>query len=236
MKSAWALLLGIFVSLLPSRYRGSHDLAEFTGLKNPATVSGLMQILGFFVLHIYHLLYVYRSSVQRVAEQVLESGKDIDMSLQHFSAGLGALGFLEYMINPVSMLLTYFLFEGMVRFIAALSAGQIVATLPLALIAGVHNRLDKAGEDKALGERTVDIVKKGDGNEFDLCIFSSRPKLTWDKMMTISFQDQLYEMAEHREGPPPRRFVYLLRKMPGGKVVRGLHPYRPDENLRGKSK
>ncbi len=176
MKSAWAFLLGIFVSLLPPRYRGSHKLAEFTGLKGPATASGLMQLLGFFVLHIYHLLYVYRSSVQRVAEQVFESGKDIDMSLQHFSAGLGALGLLEYMINPVSMLLTYFLFEGMIRFIAALSAGQIVATLPLALIAGVHNWLDKAGEDKALGIRMVDMVKKGDGNEFDLCIFSSRPK------------------------------------------------------------
>ena len=138
------------------------------------------------------------------------------MSLQHFSAGLGTLGLLEYMIHPVSLLLTYFLFEGMVRFIAALSTGQVLATLPLALIAGVHNRLDKAGEDKALGERTVDIVKKGDGAEFDLCILSSRPKFTWDKMMTISYQDQLYEMAEHREGPPPRRFVYLLRKMPGG--------------------
>ena len=236
MKSAWAFLLGIFVSLLPPRYRGSHKLAEFTGLKGPATVSGLMQLLGFFVLHIYHLIYYYQPSVQRVAEQVMESGQDIDMSLQHFSAGLGMLGWLEYMLHPISLLLTYFLFEGMFRFIAALSAGQIVATLPLAFIAWVHNRLDKAGEDKALGERTVDIVKKGDGNEFDLCIFSSRPKLTWDKMMTISYQDELYEMAEHREGPPPRRFVYLLRKLPGGKVVRGLHPYRPDENLREESK
>lgn len=229
MKGIFRFLLGIFVSLLPPRYRGSHDMAEFTGLKGPAIVSGLLQLLGFLYLHIYHLIYVYSSSLQGVSEQVFESGKDIKLPMQQFSAGLGILGWLEYMINPVSLLLTYFLLEGMVRFVAALAAGETVATLPLALLARLHNRLDKASQEAALGPKAPDLVETGDGAEFDLRVSCSRPKETWDRLMTISYKDELYEMAEHQQGEPPRRFVYLLRKMPAGKIVRGLEHYRPGE-------
>ena len=50
--------------------------------------------------------------------------------------------------------------------------------------------------------------------------------------MTVSYEDQLYEVASQEEGTPPRRFVYLLRPKPDHKVVRGLHHYDPEEALK----
>jgi len=50
-------------------------------------------------------------------------------------------------------------------------------------------------------------------------------------MITVAYQDELYEVAAAQEGHPPRPFVYLLRKKPDHKVIRGIHHYDPEEAL-----
>lgn len=76
----------------------------------------------------------------------------------------------------------------------------------------------------------VDTVAPGESADHDLRVESSRPK-PWNQLTTISHNDQLYEVARELTGQPPRRFVYLLRKAPESKVVRGLYHYSPDETL-----
>ena len=75
-----------------------------------------------------------------------------------------------------------------------------------------------------------DLVEPGDGAEFDLRIASCREK-SWDHLLTISYADRLYEVAEEREGDPARPFLYFLRFHPANKVVRLIHHYDPDEAL-----
>jgi len=42
---------------------------------------------------------------------------------------------MEYLIQPLTLVLAYFAIEGVVRFVAAFVTGEIVPTLPLAAIA-----------------------------------------------------------------------------------------------------
>jgi hypothetical protein len=69
-----------------------------------------------------------------------------------------------------------------------------------------------------------------DDSKAELRIASCRPK-DWNAALTISYEDHLYEVARSFEEAPPRRFVYLLRRAPQSKVVRGLYHYDPNEVL-----
>ena len=228
MKWALGFVVTIFVSFLPPRYRGWWRHHESEEWNQPTVVSGLVQALGFAALYAYGYFW-YRDWRIRTQLEMIE-GVDVDPTFQAaVEYGAGVFSVFEYALNPLSMILLYFLIEGTVRMIAALSAGHCIGTLPLHLVAMVHGKLSRASAERALGPKAPDLVETGDGAEFDLRISCSRPKETWDRLMTISYKDELYEMAEHQQGPPPRRFVYLLRKMPPGKIVRGLEHYRPGE-------
>ena len=50
-------------------------------------------------------------------------------------------------------------------------------------------------------------------------------------MLTIEYDDELYELYEERKGVAPRPHIYQLRKLSPGGVVRGIHPYHPCEAL-----
>jgi len=76
---------------------------------------------------------------------------------------------------------------------------------------------------------TPDIVEAFSGADCDLRIASRRPKPGWDHLVTIEYLDQLYEITEQRSGTPAYPCVYLLRRLPPGKIVRAVLRYRPDE-------
>ena len=231
MESVKAFLKLMLLSFLPARYRGVSALTEFEALRWPAMLSGLLQAAVCAGINFLRLLETQQFRVGDLGQRVLDAGHDTVLADRQFQLGMGFVSLMEFVIHPVSLILFYFMFEGLVRYVAALTANQTVPTLPLHLVAKVHGRRDRAGEERALGERMIDLVEKGDGSEYVLRISSSRPKPNWDRLMTIQYDEQLYEMTEHKEGKPPRRFVYLLRKMPAGKIVRGLHHYRRDEGL-----
>jgi hypothetical protein len=119
-----------------------------------------------------------------------------------------------------------------VRALAAFVTGEVVPTLPLVGAAWALGRSQAAAAEKALGPRVEDLVQLGDGTLYHLLIASCRPKQGWDHLMTVSYQEKLYEVARQEEGLPPRRFLYQLRLKPEGKVVRGMYHYDPAEVLR----
>jgi hypothetical protein len=139
---------------------------------------------------------------------------------------------MEYMILPVTLLLIYFLIEGLVRFSAALVTGEVVGTMPLHLVAWARARVRQMAAERALGPVVADEVQAGEGHDCVLRVLSCRPKEGWNHLMTVSYNDVLYEVASQQAGTPPRRYVYLLRFKPEHKVVRGLHLYDPEEVLK----
>lgn len=230
MRFAFAFLISTFLSFLPPQWRRWWRHAESEEWYAPTAVSSGLQFLTFSFLYVYGY-FIYRAwRIQLQLDMTPDAAADPAFRAA-VKYGAGIFSVFEYALNPVSLILLYMILESTVRMIGALAMKTSIGTLPLHLIAIVHQRLSKRRAQRALGPVVTDLVQRGDGTVFDLRIHSSRPKENWDRLMTIFYQDELYEVAGEENGEPPRRFVYLLRKMPPGKVVRGMHHYRPDEVL-----
>ncbi|HXE91623.1 MAG TPA: hypothetical protein VNK82_11750 [Terriglobales bacterium] len=223
-----ALLTSIFVSLVPRRYRHRFLDDPDLGMKRGAILSGVVQfvVCGFLLWYRYKVLYAarmedaHRAAAAAGGDRFAEAGAAFAFS---------GMTFVEYITQPVTFVIFYFLVESMVRLSAAVVAGEVMPTLPLQLVAWSHGFIERKQRQRHLGPRVVDVVKPG-AVDYDLRIESCRPK-SWTALSTIAYQDQLYEVLRAVDGPPPRRFVYLMRKAPLNKVVRGLHQYSPEETL-----
>jgi len=58
-----------------------------------------------------------------------------------------------------------------------------------------------------------------------LRIAASLAKTKWNPSLTIGIQGEWYEVEKSEEAPPPRSFVYVLRRAPVGKVLRAYEEY-----------
>jgi hypothetical protein len=219
-------LASIFVSLLPRRYRARLG-GDFVSTQG-AAVSGVIQLivclgmLGYrYVLYANQRLFAVPDKVVLGAAE--QGGETAVM-------GMGLFILVEYIFQPITLVIIYFAFEGFIRGTAALVTGEIVPTLPLQVAAWLHGRGEDHYHEHQLGPRVVDEVKPGVAGDYDLVIESCRPK-PWNKSHTVRYNDELYELMHEIIGEPPRRFVYVLRKMPPGKLVRGLYDYEPEETL-----
>jgi len=231
-----SFLAGILLSLLPERYRRWWEPASTLHFRRAAGVSGLVEGLGCFVVFILRYLAFFQQRVMEMGGQVMEAGADEALASRGVQMGMGVISTLEYLMQPLSLLLVYFALEGAVRLAGAAFTEQVLPSLPLHLAAWAQERLAERRAERALGPPVVDTVERGDGRQFDLRIASCRSKPSWDRLMTVAYEDQFYEVIKEEQAARPRPFVYLLKKIPESKVIRGLHRYRPDEALPDSSK
>lgn len=219
------LLLDIVLSLLPEAWRGGHRAD--VELPRGAIISGVVGLLACLALLGYRYPAFVRSQftagVTEAALGSMEKGGETAVM------GLGPLLLLAYLTQPLSLLLVYFMAESLVRVLAALVGKEVIPTLPLWLLSLADSRARAYRRELALGPRVIDSVQKETAGA-DLQISSCRPK-PWNRLTTVGFEDQLYEVVEQRSGVAPRPYIYLLRRHPEGKVVRGVHHYSADESL-----
>jgi len=227
-------LAGLFLSLLPERYRRWWEPASTAHFATATAVSGGLQALGCFTVFILRYVIFFQERVMEYGGRVIEAGADEALASRGVQFGMGTLTTLEYVFQPVSLLLIYFSLEGAVRLLGAAFTDQILPSLPLQLAAWTQERLAARRAERALGPPVIDKVERGDGRQYDLRIASCRPKPNWDRLMTVAYEDEFYEVIKEERFAKPRPYVYLLRKIPEGKVIRGLHHYRPDEPVEPK--
>jgi len=226
------LVLGMVLSLLPNPYRGWWAGASAADFRRATILSGLVEALGCVGLYILRYFYFIQYRVGSIADAaVRRAGGEDALAVSAAQYGIGFVSLVEYILSPLSLLLVYFTLEGTLRVFAATVTEETPGTLPLYLLAWTIERTRRWHAERALGPRIVDEVHRFQGIRYDLGIASCRPKRSWDRLMTIEFEEKLYEVFEEKLGPPPRRYIYLLREIPKGKVIRGLHRYRPDEAL-----
>ncbi len=217
------LLIGSIASFLPQRYRSAISVSV-----PAAAISGAAQLL----LSLGALMYRYFTFThQRLFADSNVMLKAVERHGETVVMGSGLLLLLEYLIQPLTILLCYFAFEGVVRLVAAVITDEVVPTLPLYLVLLLQQQRDRIRHEGALGERIIDEVRFVESSTCSLRIASCRPKEGWNKMITVAYQDELYEVAAAQEGHPPRPFVYLLRKKPDHKIIRGIHHYDSEEAL-----
>jgi hypothetical protein len=222
-------LSGLFLAMLPSRFR-KRWLANWHGdLRTSAMFSGIVQmLLALGVLILRYSRFAERQMAQidtRVFLAAAERGGETAVN------SLGAMTLIAYILTPLSILLMYFTIEGAVRLLGAISTGEVIGSLPLTLLEIGMGKWGASQAERNQGSRVPDLVTTAPviGSGYDLSVASCRCKPKWDHLMTISYDEKLYEVADYLEGDAPRKHVYLLRYAPAHKVVRGLHHYDPEE-------
>ncbi len=216
-------LVGVWMSALPRAWWRDWGPESTVYFRWAAMASGLLQ----FLLFLFAIANLYVRFVGQRAAVYGGAGSTR-------GGGLIALVFvtLEFLIYPHHLVVVYLMVEGMVRAGAAFITDEIVPSLPLWLAARLQQRASAKAADAALGLRVPDVVEPVTGLPYDLRVLSCRPKEKWkDKLLTIAYEEQFYEVLREERGPLPRQFIYLLRKAPESKVIRGVHQYHPDEPL-----
>lgn len=225
------------VALLPRQYQGRWAWAEEGGLRSPTVFSGFAEAaicLGL-IIHRYFTFFQWR--IGTIADAALKRASG-DEALASTSAqlGMGFVTLVEYVFNPLTLLLFYFSIEGMLRLFAALVGDECAGTSPIYLMAWGLDRAKRAWREYQLGSRVPDKIQLCKGISYDLCIASCRPKPGWDHLITVEYEDEFYELYEERKGSAPRPYIYQLRKLSPGRIIRGLHHYHPNEVLTEKQR
>jgi len=168
-----------------------------------------------------------------LGQRAIARGQEGALANEVVHFGMGAVAAAEYILHPLTLLLIYFIVEGAARFLAALVTEEITGPLPLYVVAWVEDRLSQTRAERALGPRVPDIVECVYSPDYDLRIFTCRRKRGWDRLMTVDWQEQLYEVIREEAGKLPHHFIYRLRRSPPGRVVRIVHRYDPEEVVHG---
>jgi len=218
MREVVAYLHGMVLTLLPSRYR-NHD-----ALRSNAIVCGILETFAALILLVYRLFDFVATNSESIGERS-------ELLWDHIGGGAvygsGVLVIAELAFHPVSIMAYYFFFEGVVRTMAALIGHQTIGSLPLYLVGAVHGLWDRVQYRRYVGPLIEDEVIRGTTrSNYDLKVYSCRPKLDWNSYVTIEFEDQFYQCMRWEPGPEPLRFVYYLRKNPAGRLVVQIRRYR----------
>lgn len=226
-----AFFLSMLLSLLPAPWRERLQSRCNTDAVRGAFWSGVAEFSFCGLAWVLRFLYFIQYRLGTLSDALIQKSRPEAMGSVHVQFGSGTVSYMEYIIQPVSLLLLLFVLEGLARFGAALFHGEVLPSLSLQLLAWTGVGIQRRRHEAWMGGKVVDEVLHGSGQDFELRIASCRPK-PWTAMTTISYQDQLFEMFKQELGERPRRFIYLLRKAPPHKIVRGLHEYDPEEVVR----
>lgn len=231
MRAIVAFLVALPCSYLPPRYRPKTNLFDDFDLRPAAAASGVVQTLACAFIAWWSYIAFLDAHVKELGGVILKHGLDEKLANPYMQYSMGIWGMFLYLAQPRTLVLIYFAVEGVVRFMPPIITGEVVGTLPLYLVAMLHNRFSRWDAERALPPLVADRVEHVAAGDHELRIWSCRPRPSWDHLMTVSYEDQLYEVVRQELAARPRPFVYMLRKRPEGKVVRGLHHYHPDELL-----
>jgi hypothetical protein len=222
-------IAGGFLALLPApwRKRWMTDI----DLEHAALASSTALTLLCLAAVIVRYIFFFQERIGELGATAITRGADEALGDRRVQYGMGIAVLLEYIFQPLTLLLVYFAIESAGRLVAAFVTGEIVPSLPLQAIEWTRQKMRNEQAKRELGPPIMDLVEVGTSDEFDLRIASCRPRPNWNNLMTVSYQEELYEIVREEHAAKPRPWVYVLRKKPEGKVVRGLHAYAPDELL-----
>jgi hypothetical protein len=218
----------IILSLLPKRYRDT-----FTHFEVPSSGSitgGFLELAIAFGLLIHS--YDTFMNERLAATSLLLMERAAEKGGESAVASIGGFALIDFLFRITTIVLVFFVLEGLVRVIAAVAGRETVPTLPLKMLEYFHGQLSAQHKEISMGARIRDEVVL-DPTGQALRIASCRPK-EWTKLTTVSHEGQFYELVTEVKAGAPRPFIYQLRKKPATAVIRGISVYDPDEVMQEK--
>ena len=222
------IVSAVFLSFLPKRYRD-----VFTPFEVPSVGSIIGGFLELFVcLGLLIRSYDAFMNERLAATSLLLMEQAAEKGGESAVASLGGFALIDFLFRITTIVLAFFILEGLVRVIAAVAGRETVPTLPLKILEYVQGQLSAQQKEHSMGARIRDEVTL-DSSGQSLLVTSCRPK-EWNQLTTISHEGQFYELVQEEKATAPRPFVYQLRKKPPTAVIRGIYAYDPDEVLQEK--
>jgi len=245
----WRIILGVLLSALPRRWRAPSLLEQPIPWERCAILSGLLESL----LALLALVSWYSHSVTTWAANALDSALRGGPEASVPGQAIGFSALVLWCLHPLTWFIAYFVIEGVVRFLAAVSAEQILPSWPLAISDWTYGKLmHRQPEGDALHTPTArqqlrslastvklsaktaglqdlpdELIEWSEDADLLLEIRSSRAKPEWVPPKVVRIGVSYYRLESNAEGPRPRPFVYRLRRLAAGVPGRHVLLYEP---------
>lgn len=216
---------GIFFSSLPKEYWQSWRPSSTVDFTRSALASGLLECAAF----LYLLVHGYFRFLAVRAHQLQQLPSANEGTQLYWLVLLT----IEYAFHPLSLLAIFLAGDGALRSWAAFITGEIVPSIPIKVVALAQAWLRARRLEKSAGPAVPDLFERLQGMDYDLRIAAQRPKDGWRVSTTVSVEDEFHEIVRMEPGTGIRPFIYLLRKLPAGRVMRGMYRYDPPVNSTG---
>ncbi len=216
-------LISFAVAVLPERVKHRGRLAFFA---SPAAhiVSGFAEIVvgaGLFIAGMIPYVTAFSSgpgTVYLLHQNTLGYGDFF---------GMGALGFLSYLIRPTSLLLLYSFGEGILRALeAAVSErllGLAIVSLPWRLAVWARRAAQRADLAALLGPARPDEIVLPEQSRSRLFEVYSREAKPWSDYQVVEHGGRFYVLATRRLVPHGEHHAYRYQ----------FHPLEEREVIRG---
>jgi hypothetical protein len=149
--------------------------------------------------------------------------------------GMGALGYVSYLLTPIAWVTVYCFAEGILRALdAAFSQrmlGVTLVVLPWRALLAARAAGKRARLAGRLGpERPDEVVPGEEDSAVALSIFTSREK-PWADQQVLEYRDDFYQVTGKQLVPRGRYHMYRyeLRRFEHGEVIRGVLVRYPAE-------
>jgi hypothetical protein len=224
VRRMWTYFLGPVLSLLPASWRAKLPSAQAINWRRATFLSGVLEVVASLCALVVWYSYSVTHHTQLQLSLALRAHPDIQVVPQL----LGLMGFVLVALNVVTWVMAWFGLEGLVRAFGAAFTGEILGTLPLWIIDQSYRLLRRRSQNRRgppLAPDEVTWVK--DGQAEVLRVMSCRPKPTWKNRPSIRIKEEFFQVEKSVPGAGPRPYVYQLRRLKPGEIVRGLEDYDP---------
>jgi hypothetical protein len=242
------LLLGPLFSLLPRRWREANSLSSSICWPVAGALSGLMESL----LALLALVSWYSYSVTHWAGDAVYAAIRAGAQIPANAVGFAALAVM--CLHPLTWLIGFAAIEGVVRFMGAAFAQNVLGIAPffvldkLLLRFSPGSRPERPAETEEawssffnfLRQQVVflrhpvlpdEVLHSTDAAGGVMSIGSSRAKPGWKPPKVVRCGNEYYRLESSSERAGPRPFLYLLRRLPAGVPGRTVINYRSEDAI-----
>jgi hypothetical protein len=242
------LVLGPILSLLPRRWRESHQLFSSIHWPIAAALSGMIESFLALVALVYWYSYSVTHWAKDAVYSAINAGARIPPDTQGFAA------FALMFLHPLTWLISLCAFEGAIRFLGAAFTGDVLGIFPLFLLDKIWVRFtssvrtERPTDTRSSWSSFLPWIRQqaafvwhpvlpdevrysADATGEAMSINSSRPKSGWEPPRIIHCRGIYYCLEAASEQPGPRPFLYVLRRLPTGVPGRTVITYSPDDPI-----
>ncbi len=210
---------GIFYSFLPKAYWRGWRPSSTVDFVRSALVSGLLECaISACLLTLGYLHFL------AVRTHQLQAASNANEGTQLYFLVL--LSF-EYIFHPLALITIFLTAEGALRSWSAFFTDEVIPSLPIRLVVLIQDYREAKRKSESLGPDIPDLLERLAGEPVDLRVSAQKHKDGWRVSIAVAVEEEFYEIVKVETDASARPFIYSLKRLPAGAIIRGLCRYDP---------